>query len=162
MIDWKDPESKVSRFFTVKEAIWIPGWKRLADASDGFGTDQEKALVDLFTRMDKVREFIDCPIIVHCAYRPPVYNSMIPGAAPQSAHMAKNLARADKRPSYLAACDWHPKMPGKSVQEAVEIVESMLVSKLEDFGLRMEKGRKTWIHTDTRPVQKGANRYFSP
>lgn len=162
MIDWNDPSCKISKYFTVKEAIYIPGWKRLADQSDGFGSDQQDALVDFFKRMDLVREYLAVPIIIHCAFRPPVYNSLIPYAAPESAHMARNLARANGRPILVAAADWHPKYPELSIPDGVAKAEALLVPKLEEFKLRMEKNRKTWIHTDSRPVPKGGNRYFSP
>jgi hypothetical protein len=162
MIDWNDPTCKVSKYFTVKEAIYIPGWKRLADPSDGFGTDQQNALIDYFKKLDLVREFLEVPIIIHCAYRPPVYNSLISGASPDSAHMARNLARPGARPILIAASDWHPRYPDLTVPESVQKAESLLVPRLDEFKLRMERSRGSWIHTDSRPVPKGGMRYFSP
>lgn len=159
MIDWTDPDCRVSKYFTVQEAIGLPGWKRLADASDGFGTEQQDALVDLFKRMDKVREFLGVPIIVHCAYRPPVYNDLV-GGARDSAHMARNIGK--KKTVLIAACDWHPSYDGIVPEVACEQVKEVLPPLLEQWGLRMEAETTDWIHLDTKPVPNGGRRVFSP
>ena len=144
-IDWLDPSAKISEFFTVKEALWLPSWGRMANPTDdGLTPEHKDNLVKLFQTMDKVRRLFDKPIIVHVAYRPPIYNQMI-GGSPGSAH------------KFGMAVDFH--VSGIKC----DTVREVLVDKLEEFGLRMENlPGSNWVHLDIRPVAEGKNRYFLP
>jgi len=145
MIDWNDPASQVSKYFTVKEAIWLPSWNRLATYEDGLTDQVKQTLTDfLNTKMDGVREFLGSPIHVHCCYRPPAYNQLIGGSA-KSAHMALIGA---------AAIDF-------DIGEPCDHTRAKLLTELTPRGLRMENnpGSK-WIHLDNAPPIP--NRYFKP
>jgi hypothetical protein len=159
MIDWNDPKAMVSKHFCVREALWLPTWKRLASPTapgDALGLDAQGALIFLFQKMDIIRDFIGLPILVHVAFRPPVYNQEI-GGAPNSAH----IARAD----LIAAVDWSVSvMDDLTPGESCETIRHALIPNLEGWGVRMEKNGNTapWIHIDTMPVPAGGNRYFLP
>jgi uncharacterized protein YcbK (DUF882 family) len=143
-IDWTKPNSKISQFFTVREAIHLPQWNRLATEKDGLGPAQKANLVMLMVVMDKVRTFFGKPIVVHCCFRPYAYNALV-GGAPKSAHIA------------AMAIDFH--VAGLDCDEA----RKLLLPKLEEWGLRMEDlPGSSWVHLDMRPVPKGGTRFFKP
>ncbi len=146
MMDWTDPSCLVSKYFTVKEAIWLPKWQRLASVGDGLTPEVEQTLEDFFIRfMDPVREFLGKPMRVHCCFRPEVYNREV-GGAKDSAHMAKNG---------YAALDFD------TGEQCANFTRSQLLPRLADFGLRMEDlPDSNWTHLDNAPVK--TNRYFKP
>jgi len=135
---------KISKYFTYKEALYLPKWGREANEEDGLTAIHRANLVVLFSKMDKIREFFDKPIIVHVAYRPEKYNTLI-GGSKRSAHMEGK------------AVDFH--IIGVSCDEArKKIIEANL---LEDLDLRMEDiDGANWIHIDTAPVKY--KRFFKP
>lgn len=151
MIDWKDPKTKVSKHFTVREALWLPAWEVLH-----VPTEAEKAsILQVAEKMDLVREYLDRPINVHCWIRPTCanapasrwdrrnYNAFV-GGAPGSAHAEGK------------AVDWHPS--GMTCGEA----RQLLVPKLDEWGIRMENHEGNWVHVDVRaPLPKGS-RFFRP
>ena len=157
-IAWDDPSCPVSRYFKVKDALYLPQWKRLATPDDGLTYQGMIALEDLFARMDQVRDFLGVPIIVHCAYRPPGYNALV-GGAKGSCHMA----RIDEGVK-LAAVDFHAEVEQVGQAEGCDVVKDALKPRLEAFGLRMEDNGElaTWVHLDTRPVRAGGHRVFKP
>lgn len=143
-IKWTKANEKLSQYFTVGEAIFLPQWNRLATEKDGLGPAQQANLVMLMVAMDKVRAFVGKPIVVHCAFRPYSYNKLV-GGAPKSAHIAAQ------------AIDFHV------VGLECDAVRKMLLPKLEEWGFRMEDlPGSTWVHLDMRPVPKGGTRYFKP
>lgn len=155
-IDWTDPRCSISKFFSVREALWLPTWNKLASAGDGLNKEAEDALVFLFEKMDVVREFIGIPIFVHVAYRPVAYNTEI-GGAKDSAHIA--------RAGNIAAVDWSSVVvsdmsPGENCDTLRQAIEPML----EQWGLRCEENPpgSPWIHLDTMPVPEGGHRVFLP
>ena len=146
-IDWNNPESKISEHFTVKEALWLPGWKRLANEADGLNDTVKTNLIKIFKKMDTVRNFLGKPIKVHCAYRPEEYNKSVKGAA-HSSHKAD----VDS-----AAVDWDC---GENCFETQKKLDPML----EGWELRMENNGSdaTWVHLDNREVPPGGKRWFKP
>ena len=163
MIDWKDPNAKVSKYFTVKELSYLPGWQILAANCEGieFGDDQQEALKDLACGLDGAREILGVPMVVHCAFRPPVYNQLC-GGAPESYHVARNIGRPTKRKIYVAAMDFHPDFQGLDQVSCCAKGIEMLKPHLEDLGMRMENRIGDWIHLDSKPVPEGGNRFFKP
>lgn len=148
-IDWKNPKTKLSKHFTVKEAIWLPAWGRLANDADGLGEDAKAALIGMFWVMDKVREFVGLPIVVHCAFRPQLYNKLV-GGAEKSAHMARM-----EHGRLIAAVDFHAK--GEPPNET----RILLLPKLNELDVRMEDlPGSNWVHVDTQ--RPGSTRYFRP
>lgn len=143
-IDWTNPKSYVSVYFNVKEAIYLPTWKRMATEKDGLGEVQKKNLIALMQVMDRIRVLLNSPVIVHVAFRPYSYNKLI-GGAPKSAHVQG------------MACDFHvPRM-------SCDLVRRTLLPHLEEFGIRMENlPGSQWVHVDTKPVAALGVRYFKP
>lgn len=155
-IDWSDPRCQVSKFFTVREAIWLPTRSRLASSGDGLDAEACAALVFIFQKMDLVREFVGLPMLVHVAYRPAAYNTEI-GGAKDSAHIA--------RAGNIAAVDWSSVVVSDmSPGENCDTLRQAIAPKLEEWGLRMEDNPpgSPWIHLDTMPVPEGGHRVFLP
>lgn len=143
MVNWADPKSKISQFFTVAEATMLPQWKRVATEKDGLGPTQKANLEKLFKIMDKVRGLFGKPILVHVAFRPYSYNKLI-GGAPRSSHVEG------------MAVDFH--VSGVTCDDA----RAQLVPYLEEWGLRCENlPGSNWVHLDIRPAGP-AGRFFKP
>lgn len=143
-IDWTDHKAKVSEYFSVHEALWLPTWNRLANESDGLTEDVKSNLVIMFKKLDLVRSYLGKPILVHVAFRPTAYNTLVKGAKASSHLIGK-------------AVDWHP--AGLDCDKARELLEPCL----EQWGLRMEKlPNSNWIHNDCKEVPAGGVRYFIP
>lgn len=143
MIDWSNPNEKISDHFTVRESIWLPSWNRMATPEDGLNDEVNENLIYLFHAMDKIREFIAKPIRVHVAYRPVEYNREI-GGARASAHIIGK------------AVDW-------DCGEFCDETRMRLISMLKVWDVRMENRQgSNWVHIDTMPVVDGGNRYFYP
>ena len=155
-VDWSNPKSKISKYFTVEEAIQLREWKRLANESDGLNEKVKENLYNIFQKMDVIREFLGKPIFVRSAYRPGAYNVAI-GGATLSAH----LANVD-----FAAVDfWCDKDgDGDKDGEDCDLIKEALMPKLEGWGLRLEDNGKgaRWCHIDNKPVPPGGNRFFKP
>ena len=141
MIDWKDGSSKVSKYFTVKECLWLPQWNRLANDTDGLTSQIKANLVNLCQKMDVVREFFGQSINVHVTYRPEAYNTLVKGAK-ASSHVQG------------MAMDFH--VSGIDCDDA----RAKLEGQLNALDMRMEKlPGGNWVHLDTRtPGPSG--RYF--
>jgi uncharacterized protein YcbK (DUF882 family) len=143
-IDWTNISFHLSAHFTVRDALWLPKWNRLANDADGLTLEIKANLILLFDKMETVREFLgNQPINVHVTYRPKLYNKLVKGAT-NSAHI------------YGKACDFD--VEGLDC----DTVRSLIVPKLEVWGLRCEKVKgANWAHIDTREPGSG-NRYFIP
>lgn len=147
MIDWTNPKSKISKYFTVGEATYLPQLKMYYSPTDV----EKQNIIKLAETLDKVREIVNKPFIVNIWIRPVVtkldgtvvdYNALI-GGAKNSAHKAGNAV--DLRVREMEAED----------------VRKLLAPSLESLGLRMEAD-VSWCHFDNRPVPSGGNRIFKP
>jgi len=137
----------MSKYFSNYEAFFLPSWGRLATPEDWLSLDVFKSVGVFLTQMDMVREYLKHPIIVHCCYRPPLYNKEI-GGAEFSAHMCLDGS---------AAMDFHVK------DLACDYVRMLLQPKLRKFKLRMEdRPNSGWVHLDNRDPVVGADRFFRP
>lgn len=156
-IDWSNPKSKISKYFTVEEAIYLREWKRLATASDGLNDHVKVQLVRIFTEvMDPIRELVGKPIYIKSAYRPKEYNVTI-GGAQFSAHMCT---------AEYAAVDWWTDADGDGDKDGKDCddLKKLLTSKLESMQIRMEDNGwgARWVHVDNKPLPVGGNRFFKP
>lgn len=134
---------KISKYFTWKEAIWLPSWNRMANQNDGLDEIVINNLNKTFQVMDEIRELFNVPIKVHVAYRPLEYNKQIGGAL-KSKHM------------YGMACDFSVK--NKTCDE----VRAVLKNKIEEWDIRMENNPgSNWVHIDIARVPVGGNRFFN-
>lgn len=142
-INWLDPECYISKYFKVKESLWLPQWNKYHTP-----TENEKWNIwFLAAKLDKVRDIVGRPIIVHCWIRPIDYNTLV-GGAQNSAHIYGN------------ACDFH--FLGKETSEQCREMRDILVPELGNIGLRMENKAGSWLHMDRNKVPKGGAYYFIP
>lgn len=139
-MDWTDTEAQITSHFKVKEALMLHNWNRLATLDDGFVPSD---IIQTCEMMEKIRDFLNCSINVHCMYRSPEYNVEI-GAPIHDVH------------SLSMACDWDA-LPILTIEQTIE----KLLPKLEEFQIRLEKGTTNWLHTDWR-MPGPSGRYFTP
>lgn len=145
-IDWSNPECKISKYFTVKEMIYLPTWKRMAIETDGLNDQVKTDLIDLAKSMDIVREYFGKAVNVHVTYRPTAYNVAIKGAL-HSAHTDG------------AAMDFD--IIGMSCDDARKQINDG--NMLEAWNMRMEENDGgNWIHLDRRALSPGGHRFFKP
>lgn len=139
-INWSDPDCLITPHFSVNEALTLHNWNRLATKEDGFVPQD---IVETCQMMEKIRDFLDCPIMVHCMFRSNAYNQEI-GAPEYDVH------------SLSMACDFDcsPKL-------SCDEVKQLLLPKLEEFDIRMENGTTDWVHCDYR-LPGPSGRYFTP
>lgn len=75
-IDWKNPDQKISEYFSVGEVTKNdPGRIPIA------GSAIEKNILNLAKELDKIREDWGSPILVSSWYRPAAVNSAVGGAS---------------------------------------------------------------------------------
>ena len=152
-IDWTNPACKISKYFTVKEALWLNKWNRMANEQDGLNDTVKANLLSLFKKMDIIRDYIAKPIIVHVTYRPKEYNKLI-GGATHSAHLEG------------LACDFSSDITGDHVRNGQDCdkIKEMLIPCLEQWGLRLEDNGKGsgWCHVDLKEPGASGSRYFKP
>jgi hypothetical protein len=151
LTDWSNPKSMVSKYFTVKEALWLPSWQVLHIPSE----DEKVSILKHAQNMDKIREFLGVSLNVHCWIRPVLnnpasdkhgqdYNVFVKGAK-NSCH--KTGLATDYDATGLVCDD----------------VRTKLESKLEEFDIRMEKmPGGNWVHNDSGEVPEDGHRFFIP
>lgn len=141
MIDWTNPEDKVTEHFTVRDCLYLHNWGRLATEEDGADFDK---LTELCFVLEKVRDVLGCPMNVHCMFRSASYN----------------LEQGILKPTGMdvhamsLACDFD-----SNGSMSIDYVKSALEPKLAELGIRMERGTTTWVHVDLRPPGP-SGRYF--
>lgn len=171
-IDWSNRNSLVSRLYTVKDAIYLPRWGRLADDRDGLDDNAKAALIDVFQRMEKVTDILGVTVSVHCAFRSNEYNRLV-GGAKASAHIARGVQMPPKvipdgteignGIKHIAAVDFDANIGEASAGANCDKVREILKPKLEELDMRMEQNPGSdWVHLDTKPVRPGDSRIFTP
>jgi uncharacterized protein YcbK (DUF882 family) len=141
-IDWTNPQYAITNHFNVSDAITLHSWSRLANETDGLNDEIKTNMVLLCNKMEQIREFLGCPINVHCIYRSPKYNTEVVKAIPNEVHSFGQAIDFD--------CNGH---------YTIDELHSKLEPVLEKYGLRMEKNTASWVHLDIHPV--GNARYFN-
>ncbi len=140
-IDWSNPDYSITAHFSVKDALTLHAWNRLANESDGL-TDEVKAnIVSVCNKMEEIRSVLGCAITVHCIYRSPDYNAQVVKAIPHDVHSMGMAVDFD--------CNGH---------HTIDEIHTILEPLLEKLGIRMEQKTPTWVHIDIHPV--GHARYF--
>lgn len=143
------------KYFKWSEALWLPSIKEYHIPSD----KEVAKIKELCERLDKVREFIGLPILIHCWIRPKSvnctnqkyqgfnYNSTI-GGAKNSSHITGE------------AVDFH--VNGLTVDQ----FQNKIGPKLAEFKLAAEKNgkvvKRNWIHLQSRQLLDGTYRFFLP
>ncbi len=138
--------NKVSVYFDWRDALFLPQFNRLATEADGVTTEVKANLIVLFSKLDKIREHFNKPIIIHVAYRSPEYNALVKGA-PNSAHMKGQAA------------DFH--VAGVSCDNVrQDILDNKL---LDNLLMRMEDlPCSSWVHLGIDQPLPGHSRFFKP
>lgn len=126
-----------TRNFLWKEALWLPQWQIYCFPS----REQELEIIKIAYKMQQIRDFFGFPIKVTSWLRPKPYNTLIKGAE-DSPHL------------YGMAVDFNIETL------LADVVKSMLLPKLEELKIRMEKETTNWIHVDSREPGK-TGRYFN-
>ena len=140
-VNWAMPDAKISKYFTVREALWLNSWNKMAlpDA------EQRKNIYRMALKMDEIREFIGVPLYITSWLRPSEYNAHI-GGSKRSYHM-KGLA-----------------VDFVSKRMSAEDMRQKLLPKLKALGIRMEDnkhiGKGNWVHVDLGKVR--LKRFFKP
>ena len=142
-IDWTDPAAQVTDHFTVGDALTLHNWGRIATEEDG--ADFAKLLA-LCQKMEEVRAALGCPINVHCMFRSKKYN------------LEQGILKptGDDVHARSEACDFDC-----NGHLTIQQVKDKLEPKLEELGIRMEKGTTSWVHIDLR-LPGPSGRYFTP
>lgn len=154
-IDWNDPKCKISKYFTVHEALWLPSFRCYHNPTE----EERREIVMLAKTIDIIRLRIGRPIIVHCWIRPTSvnacntryhgknYNKYIGSTSTKSAHI------------FGMGVDFH--VSGFAGPKGCEIIRQKILPLLEGLNIRMEYGPDCpWIHIDTAPVK--ISRFFKP
>jgi hypothetical protein len=150
-IDWSNPQTKISKYFTVKEALYLPSWKIMHIPSSA----EKFNIVELAKKMDMVRDHIGTGITVSVWIRPNKVN------APGTEHHGKDynaFVKGVPKSAHIEgkAVDW------VSGSRSCDKLREIVLPKLEEFGLRMEKlPGSNWVHIDDRAPASGV-RYFKP
>ena len=140
-IDWLKPDCKVTDHFEVRDCLWLGKWGRLANGGDGLTFEIKSSLIETCILAEKIREILDCPMIVTSIYRPQSYAHLV-GSGPLSAHC------------FGLAMDFIPELE-------IDAAKALIRPHLVAFDCRMEKGTPNWIHIDRRkPGPSG--REFNP
>jgi len=162
-VDWSDPLCKISKHFTVKDACWLPRWKRLATLEDGLDDDAKEALARLFNDImdptwEALRDAGAKSKNVHVAFRSVEYNKLI-GGATLSAH----TARKDAKWGLMAAVDFSVDFGLGSAGKNCDRTRALLLPKLNSLKARMEDNGigSTWVHVDSRGRGPGGA-FFKP
>ena len=113
-----------SKYFTWREALWLPSVEAIAIPS----LVQQQNIIKQAEALDKVREYFGRPIKVHCWLRPPQYNKLV-GGAPKSSHILG------------LATDFS--IPGLEIDA---IKHAIVADRL--YNGRGEWDTTTWIHLD--------------
>jgi len=152
VIDWTNPEAKISKHFSVREAVYLSKWGRLAYEGDGLNDHVKACILKMAYKMDTVRDYLGVPIIVHRWYSPKGYNALVGGAKG-----SKHMSMGDH-----SAVDFHCRIQGaKSNAEACDTIRAALEPKLVELQLRMEQNHGAgWVHLDDAEII--LMRYFRP
>jgi len=145
-IDWTDPKSLVTPHFSVKEAIWLNKWNRLATEADGLNDVVKTNLVDLCQILEILRtDLFKYPINTHCMFRSENYNKD-----------ALKLKVCKDVHSFGRAIDFNV-LPFYSIEAA----KILLRPVLDKYNLRLEKNTPTWIHLDTYKVGPSGREFIA-
>jgi len=156
------PEEKISKYFTWKEALWLPELGRMADETDGLDEKIFDNLKVLFGKMDKVREYLGKPIIVTICFRSMEYHLDL--------YKRINAKRLAKGLPELKVPMASAHLKGMAVDFVVkgiscdDVKKKILDDKMLDIWImRMENNGPGagWIHLDIK-AKGPSGRFFNP
>lgn len=147
--NWEDPESQISKYFKVKEALYLPKFNCLHIPSE----EEKSNILKQAEKMDLIRDLFNLPITIHVWIRPILNNkdsehhgedyNILVGGATKSSHKIG------------LACDFHVK------DLTCDEVRIKLEPMLEKYNIRMEDNPgSNWVHVDSQQPPLGGRRYF--
>lgn len=155
-----DPKEKISKFFTYKDALWLPEENRMATEADGVTPEILECLKHLFAKMDVVREYFGKPIRVHITFRTMQYHLNLYKQI-NAKRVAKGLpeVRVPMGSGHLKGKATDFDVMGMSCDDAKAKI--LADKKLDEWNMRMENNGKgaSWVHLDELPVGP-SGRYF--
>lgn len=170
VIDWKDPKAKISKYFTVKEALWLPSWGVMHDPSD----DEKQNIIKTAQAMDGVRDLIGTPISVSVWIRPKKVNC--PTFDPKTIKIDEKDPRKDAKKKALAALDYNAFIGGASASAHIvgmavdwtskgtcDAIRAKMKPELDKLGVCVEDlPGSNWVHCDIKPPRGFGGRFFKP
>ena len=154
MIDWSNPDCKVSKYFTVHECTFLPSWRIYHIPSE----EEKKEIIKLAKIMDTIRERIGSPIIVHVWIRPKSVNCPSSDRHGQDYNVFIGSKSTKSGHIFGQALDFHVK--GYVGPSGCNEIRQKIMPWLEELDIRMEDIDGGWVHIDTKPVKY--NRFFKP
>lgn len=151
-VNWEDTKSKISQYFTVHEATFLPQWSVYHKPSD----QEKENILKLADKMDEIRDYFEQPVNISCWIRPTAVN------APGSKFDGKNYN------SLIGGKAMSAHIEGKAADFTISRIGSveakyLLQPMLDQFQVRMENnGDGNWVHIDVREVPPGGKRFFKP
>ena len=169
-IDWTNPAAKISKYFTVREALWLPSWRVMHVPSEA----EKASIVKTALSMDKVRDFLGTAISVSVWIRPKKLNC--PGFDPKSIKISPTDPKREAKQKALDALDYNSFIGGAASSAHItgcavdwttkgtcDQARAKLKPKLDEFDLCMEDlPGATWVHNDTLPPRDQTGRFFKP
>lgn len=166
-IDWLNPKSKISKYFTTHEATFLPSFHCYHIPSN-----QEKQNIILMAqKMDIIREFLNTSITVSVWIRPTKVNC--PTFDPKLIKLKEN----DPRQKALDDLNYNLFIGSTATKSAhiqglavdfttkdltPDEVREKLVPKIDEFQIRIELlPGSSWVHVDNMWI-KGGHNYFIP
>jgi hypothetical protein len=143
----------LSKFFSWKEALWLPSWKIEHTPS----LDEVDNILLLASKLDKVRELLGRPMRVHVWIRPTSVNC--PGSNYHGENYNLFIGSKAKRSAHIV---------GKAVDFSCkdiscDEIRNLLIPHLDEWNLRMEDlPGSNWVHLDCAEVAPGGKRFFKP
>lgn len=140
-MNWNDPDTRLTKNFTVEEALYLAAWRKLHTPTD----HEKQNILKTLDVMEKIRAVCQHRIItVHCLIRPLEYNRLI-GGAKKSAHIEG------------LACDF-------SIETMnCDDIRRLILPHLESLKIRMEDAKGSdWVHIDLNPPAPNKSRFFKP
>ncbi len=151
-LNWTDPNTRLSRFFTVHEALWLPSWQIYHIPSD----EEKDSIIEFAKKMDVVRGYYGIPINIHCWIRPASVNNNESSYHGMNYNIAAHSTAKNSPHITGRAVDFH--FQNFSGPSGCSEMKARLTPHLDEWGLRMEDNTGAWIHLDNFPV--GVNRVF--
>ncbi len=165
-INWNDTTQKISRYFTVGEALYLPSWKVYHNPTG----DEKLNILRTAAKLDLVRDHLGISMKIHCWLRPlkvdcrPGFTGQLSLVKPDTTAKVKAFQElnynayvggAPKSAHTLGiAVDFSCKLPADKIRE-------LLLPKLEFWNARMEDLEgSSWVHLDYAPVKSA--RFFKP
>ena len=153
-VDWADRNARIGVYFTVHEALWLPGW-RVYHVPSGA---EKQEIVKTAAAMDQIRGLFNAAVHVHCWMRPRKVTAPSSPRDGQDYNAFAGSKSVNSPHVFGRAADFHIAwMEGAA---GCAHARQIILPHLEAWNIRMEDMNGGWIHIDTNPVVR--KRFFKP